>query len=137
MPRFWPARQAPSGTLPKGTQVLVINGTNAGHMAEIRGVTAKMYHLRLDNNVMSRAKHENVTVMEEDRFPSSPRRVQTPITGQPRREAHSGTLTAGRRRQHTREQRETQMMESLAEIQRHTAIVAECAEELRKMNLEE
>lgn len=110
--------------------VLVTQGSNAGHLAEIIGVTAKMYHIRRDDKIISKSRHDNVKLLEtlERGRRATPEGLTTDT---PRRNGRWA------RRHWTREQREALMMESIAEIQRHTTIVAECAEALQRMNMAE
>lgn len=111
-------------TLPEGTMVVVVEGSNRGHAAVITGVTEHMYHLRLDNRKISRAKHKNVQAVRPMKKPE-----MQPTQGR------SGNVED--RRQRTRAQKEAEMHRSIAEMYRHAIIVAECAEELGKLAIEE
>ena len=110
---------------------MVIGGSNVGHTAVILGQTEKMYHLRLDNQIYSRAMHANVQALERsDGATVGTDRVAlaTPSTG--------GTPYNAQGRK-TRKERETTMKRALEEIQRQAQIVAECADDLKKMSLDE
>jgi len=51
------------GLLPVGAQVVVTGGTHINHTAEILGLSAKMYHIRLKNGTVTKVRHFNVRAM--------------------------------------------------------------------------
>jgi hypothetical protein len=64
MPRFLSSKVPKDDTIPVETRVIVVGGTNINHYAVILGITDKMYHIRLDNGTITKAKHFNVKALE-------------------------------------------------------------------------
>jgi hypothetical protein len=119
--------------LPVGAQVVVTGGTHINHTAEILGITAKMYHIRLENGTVTKVRHFNVRAMSIAGLTNpSPNAnsLRLPSVSPP-----STTSFQRATRHWTRERLENGINEALEEIHWQTRIAAEFTERLRLLNL--
>ena len=143
MQRFFYSKSSTSNVLPPGTKVFITGGTYKGHNAEIIAVTDKMYHIKLDNHTVTKVKHTNAQVIEENRQAKpSERQRRSPTTTQTNVaqpslspfEVDAHLLNSTHR--YSREQCEAKIAEAANEIHRQAEIISEFTERLRMMNLE-
>ena len=114
-----------------------------GHDATIIGVTQKMYHVRLDNRVVTKAKHSNVQRVSAPKVEEDTVHPSVSPSVERSRPASTATVSPfsvrpnpNRAIRHwTKEKCERNIGEALDEIRRQTEIVAEFSERLRLLNL--
>jgi hypothetical protein len=134
--------------LRSGTVVLITGGTHVGHTATILSATKKMYHIRLDNTIVTRVKKTNVQTLEappQQNFRSASNSL--PATDCPVYHAEASSIVSDSNhsashlnprdlaRQAERLECERKIAEALEEIHRQATIVAELTEQIKLLDL--
>ena len=135
-------------TLMSGAVVLITGGTHVGHTAIILGSTAKMYHVRLDNAVVTKVKKTNIQTLEApiqpnlrstpDSMPASARPVNLAEATSAESDSNPSARRLTRRnlaRQAERLECERKITEAVEEIHRQSTIVAELARQIKILDL--
>jgi hypothetical protein len=65
MHRFFQTKTSIKTEIIPGSKIYITGGTYVGHTAEVLGVTSKMYHIRLDNNIITKIKQSNARGIRE------------------------------------------------------------------------
>ena len=106
-----------------GTRITIVGGSYKGHEGEVLGVTAQMYHVRLDSRKITKIKHNNAREL----ISSSSVQLVRPI--EPIHSANQDSLID----RMTRLELTDAIQDSLEVIDQHRRRVSKCAARLRQL----